>query len=92
MASINPTGMGFNTSRRFRRVADDIMKYANSVHEYNGSNLADYQWYDSHGTIRNGAIQHTGKFHASQSPTFYPTYPSISSSAITGRRDRRKIS
>jgi len=92
MASFNPTGMGSNTSRRFRQVADDIMKYANSVHEYNGSSLIDYEWYDSHGTIRNSFVQHTGTFYASQSPRFYPTFRSMPSSTITGRRDRRKTS
>ncbi len=78
MATIHPTGMGNKTSRQFRRVVDDIMKYANSVYVYDEFNSVGNQWYDSHNTMRAGAVRHAVKPHVSAS--------------IIGRRDRRTTS
>jgi hypothetical protein len=87
MATINPTGMGYKTSRQFHRFVNDIKKYANSIYEYGESNPAGGQWYNSHVTMRTGVVK-----HSIQSPVFYPTHASTPLSSTFGRRDRRKTS
>lgn len=90
MAAANPTGMGNQTSRQFRRVAGNIRKYANSVQEYNEMNPGENQWYDSHATIRNGAEKHVAKLYPTQAPIFKPAPVAKPSPLTIGRRDRRK--
>lgn len=91
MATIYSTGMSYQTSRQFRRVAEDIKQYANSVYEYNESNPMDYYWYDPRNTISGGMVNYTGSVYATQSSLFYPTYISASSPATLGLRDRNKM-
>ncbi len=84
--------MGYNTSRQFRRVADDMIKYVNSAYVYNESNPVDDQWYDSHGTVRADVVKHKRKLHAAQSPILYPKHVPVPEKLTIGRRDGRQTS
>lgn len=92
MAAMNPVGMGPKTSRQFNRVANDIIRFANGIYDYNGVDPVGEQWYVSYGTIRTNVIKPTPKLQPAQSPKFYPSHVSTPSPLIKKQRALRKAS
>ncbi|CAF1234629.1 unnamed protein product [Rotaria sp. Silwood1] len=85
MATNRPTGMGYQTSLHFYRVANEIVSYVNSIHEYEALSSADDRWYDPYGTMKAGAERRRTHITHARPPTFRSTHMSRTSSSSTRR-------
>ncbi|CAF2729782.1 unnamed protein product [Rotaria sp. Silwood2] len=92
MTANRPTGMGYQTSLHFNKVANEIINYANSLYEYEALTPAEDRRHHSHSRVRTSAEKHRTKVNATRPPTSYPAHvsrpPSSSNRRSVSRSSR----